>query len=117
MAEWHHLYDPVNDIHYINGGYIMPGSPVPTDGLEWRQGRPVEHAGEYIVQDNFDKAAKVLDMLTPEIKAKYYKDIVLIREAISAKDYSVIPLLLGKVQPETQPEQVAFEAISNLLGG
>ena len=116
MAEWHHLYDPVNDIHYTNGGYIMPNSPVPVDGLEWRAGVAEEPAGKLEVKRPQDQASDLLRSLPTAMRAKYYKDIVLIRDAINDNDWEVVPVLLAAIEPETPEEVAAFNQINEVLG-
>lgn len=71
MAVWRHLYDPVTDTHYTNGGFIPVDTEVPTVGFQWLEGRPPAGTAVFQVKPLAEKLREIFDAQTVALKVQF----------------------------------------------
>ena len=70
-ADWVHLYDPVNQVHYDNGGFIPIDSSVPVEGWQWVLDKAPEGSKPYNVKTKAEQLDEVYNS-QPAIKRAQY---------------------------------------------
>lgn len=109
------------------GNSLTANSKKAYNALRWHDERPkpawedVQAAGQALLQEldtptRQDAAKALLGSLPAAMRAKYYKDVVLIRDAINNNDWDVVSILLDNVTPDTEDEIAAFNQIKQALG-
>lgn len=118
MAEIRHLYNPIDDIHYTNGGYIHPSHPLPEENWQWLAGPAPQGAELYNPPSLAQQVDALVKTLSLPVQALQYSILSSLIQATLAGDIAVAQTMIHSIlipQSQSPEETDVYATMANLL--